>query len=91
MIKEEGKLKYKDKSGLIIETPIIEMNPFYSFIDILTIQGSQFVKYCYYFEKDEWYKYKPDPEDEDNMIVEPCQEEIVDFYFTTRLVKNEGN
>jgi hypothetical protein len=86
MIKEEGKLKYKSEDGQVIETPVLGIFPFAALLDILTIQDNKFVKYCYDTENNKWYKYKPDPEDEHDMITEPCQEEIVDFYFTTKLV-----
>ena len=86
MIKEEGKLKYKDRDGQVIETPVLGIAPFGRFLDILTIQGNKFVKYCYDTENNKWRKYKSDPKLYDEEITEPCQEEIVDFYFTTRLV-----
>ena len=86
MIKEEGKLKYKDRDGQVIETPVFGIVPYAGWLDILTIQGNKLVKYCYDTDENKWYKYKVDPEDKNNMITEPCQEEIVDFYFTTRLV-----
>ena len=84
MIKEEGMLKYKAKDGQIIETPVLGISPFGQCLDILTIQGNICVKYCYDIEENKWYKYKLD-EDGYDLIAEPCQEEIVDFYFTTRL------
>ena len=58
--------------------------PFGHCLDILTIQENKFVKYCYDTENNKWYKYKI-AEDGSDLITEPCQEEIVDFYFTTRL------
>ena len=86
MIKEEGKLKYKDKNEQVVETPVLGISPFGHCLDILTIQGNKFVKYCYDTENNKWYKYKLHPEDENDIIAVPCQEEIVDFYFTTKLV-----
>lgn len=37
MIKEEGKLKYKDENGQVIETPVFGISPCAGLLDILTI------------------------------------------------------